>query len=112
MGYFNGKQFYYLVVSIFMSDIMNSCDNEVSVWQRTLAWNLSKLAIMWLIMNQPIGCSALLFRGHRSSLIFLQVAGTVSKLCKSKFCRHRNRSFRNALNNVGPTPGALQTKLI
>lgn len=93
------------VVSILLSYRFNLFDTELSVLLRTVAWNLSGLVIIWLLLNKSIACFASFSKVRRRSLIFLQEAVMVlssAKSSESESCRYKNRSFRNASNNSGP----------
>ena len=64
-----------LVVPILLSCISNLCDTELSILLRAVAWYLSGLVIMWLLLNQSTAWSASFFKFRLKLLFeFLQVA--------------------------------------
>ena len=99
----NQSNFISLAVSILLSYMFNLNDRQPRVLLRIITWNLSLLAIIWLLWNQSIVLSAFFPKFCRRSFKLLTGMTFPSAiLCKSEFVRYSNRSFRNMLNTIAP----------
>ena len=100
------SNFIEFVVLISLLSLINFCAAYVSFLFRIIAWNLSEFTTISFSLNHPTESSPSASKIFIRSANWSQTAVIVlssAKLCKSVFFKHKNKSLRNILNNIGPS---------